>query len=103
VETLSASAAKALDDIVLATHDTGIHARRIAETAGRQEQAVSRLRDQMAGMVAVSARTLEQANSTARRASEASRSHHDLERAIRELSIVTEHLEGIAKHFSHDL
>jgi len=64
---------------------------------------VSRLRDQMAGVVSVSARTLEQANSAARRASETSRSHADLERAIRELSNVTEHLEAIARHFSHDL
>jgi methyl-accepting chemotaxis protein len=103
VEHLSANAAKAWEDIVGATHDAGAHARRIADTAGRQEQGVSRLRDQMAGVVSVSARTLEQANSAARRASETSRSHADLERAIRELSNVTEHLEAIAKHFSHDL
>ena len=103
VEHLSANAVKALEDIVGATHDAGAHARRIADTAGRQEQGVSRLRDQMAGVVSVSARTLEQANSAARRASETSRSHADLERAIRELSNVTEHLEAIAKHFSHDL
>jgi len=103
VEHLSANAVKALEDIVGATHDAGAHARRIADTAGRQEQGVSRLRDQMAGVVSVSARTLEQANSAARRASETSRSHADLERAIRELSNVTEHLEAIARHFSHDL
>ena len=103
VEHLSANAAKALEDIVGATHDAGAHARRIADTAGRQEQGVSRLRDQMVGVVSVSARTLEQANSAARRASETSRSHADLERAIRELSTVTEHLEAIARHFSHDL
>jgi methyl-accepting chemotaxis protein len=103
VEHLSANAAKALEDIVGATHDAGAHARRIADTAGRQEQGVSRLRDQMAGVVSVSARTLEQANSAARRASETSRSHADLERAIRELSTVSEHLEAIARHFSHDL
>jgi methyl-accepting chemotaxis protein len=103
VEHLSANAAKAWEDIVGATHDAGAHARRIADTAGRQEQGVSRLRDQMAGVVSVSARTLEQANSAARRASETSRSHADLERAIRELSNVTEHLEAIARHFSHDL
>jgi len=103
VEHLSANAVKALEDIVGATHDAGAHARRIADTAGRQEQGVSRLRDQMAGVVSVSARTLEQANSAARRASETSRSHADLERGIRELSNVTEHLEAIARHFSHDL
>jgi methyl-accepting chemotaxis protein len=103
VEHLSANAVKALEDIVGATHDAGAHARRIADTAGRQEQGVSRLRDQMAGVVSVSARTLEQANSAARRASETSRSHADLERAIRELSTVSEHLEAIARHFSHDL
>jgi methyl-accepting chemotaxis protein len=103
VEHLSANAVKALEDIVGATHDAGAHARRIADTAGRQEQGVSRLRDQMAGVVSVSASTLEQANSAARRASETSRSHADLERAIRELSTVSEHLEAIARHFSHDL
>jgi methyl-accepting chemotaxis protein len=103
VEQLSASAAKALDDIVSATHEAGSHARRIADIAARQEQSVGRLRDQMAGVAEVSARTLEGANSTARRASEANRSHSDLERAIRELSIVAHSLETIAQHFSHDL
>ncbi len=103
VEQLSANAAKALEDIVVATHDAGGHARRIADIAQRQEQAVGRLKDQMAGVASVSARTLEEANSTARRASEAARSHADLERAIRELSTGAEHLEAIARHFSHDL
>jgi hypothetical protein len=50
----------------------------------------------------VSARNLEDANTTARRASEAARSHADLERAIRELGGVTERLELIASHFSHE-
>ena len=85
------------------TLDAGDHARRIAETAARQEQAALRLREQMDRVAAVSARTLEDANTTARRASEAARSHAELERTIRELAGVAERLETIARHFSHEL
>lgn len=102
VEELSADAARALSDIVTGTLDAGQHALRIAETAARQEQAALRLREQMELVAAVSARNLEDANTTARRASEAARSHADLERAIRELGGVTERLELIASHFSHE-
>ncbi len=103
VEQLSADAARALADIVTGTHDAGEHAHRIAETAARQEDAVLRLREQMDRVAAVSARTLEDANATARRASESARSHADLERAIRELASVAERLETIVRHFSHEL
>jgi methyl-accepting chemotaxis protein len=103
VEELSGDAARALTDIVAGTLDAGQHARRIADTAARQEQAAFRLREQMERVAAVSARNLEDANTTARRASEAARSHADLERAIRELGGVTERLELIARHFSHEL
>ncbi|MEO8138634.1 MAG: methyl-accepting chemotaxis protein [Gemmatimonadota bacterium] len=103
VEQLSANAAQALADIVTGTLDAGEHARRIAETAARQEHAVQGLRDQMDRVAEVSARTLEDANGTARRASETARSHADLERAIRELAAVAERLETIARHFSHEL
>ena len=103
VEQLSGDAALALQHIVTGTLDAGEHARRIAETAARQEQAALRLREQMERVAAVSARTLEDANTTARRASEAARSHADLERAIRELAGVAERLELIARHFSHEL
>ena len=102
VEELSGAAARALSDIVTGTLDAGQHARRIAETAARQEQAAFRLREQMDRVAEVSARNLEDANTTARRASEAARSHADLERAIRELAGVAERLELIARHFSHD-
>jgi methyl-accepting chemotaxis protein len=103
VEELSADAARALDSIVTGTLDAGEHARHIADVATRQEQAAFRLRDQMEQVAAVSARTLENANATARRASEAARSHADLERAVRELASVAERLETIARHFSHEL
>ena len=103
VEQLSANAAQALAEIVTGTLDAGEHARRIAETAARQEHAVQGLRDQMDRVAEVSARTLEDANGTARRASETARSHADLERAIRELAAVAERLETIARHFSHEL
>jgi methyl-accepting chemotaxis protein len=102
VEQLSADAARALSDIVTGTLDAGQHALRIADTAARQEQAALRLREQMELVAAVSARNLEDANTTARRASEAARSHADLERSIRELGGVTERLELIASHFSHE-
>jgi methyl-accepting chemotaxis protein len=103
VEQLSADAARALEGIVTGTLDAGAHARRIAETASRQEAAAHRLREQMDQVAAVSARTLEDANTTARRASEAARSHAELERAIRELAGIADRLETIAKHFSHEL
>jgi len=102
VEELSAAAAQALDRIVTGTHDAGEHARRIAETAARQEQAVARLQEQMDRVVSVSSRTLEEADSTARRASEAARSHVDLERAIGELARVASRLDAIARNFSRD-
>jgi len=103
VEQLSSDAAKALDGIVAGTLDAVEHARRIAGTAGRQEQAALRLSDQVERIAQVSARTLEDANTTARRASETARSHAELERAIRELAAVAERLESIARHFSHEL
>jgi methyl-accepting chemotaxis protein len=103
VEQLSADAARALEGIVTGTLDAGAHAHRIADTAARQEQAVHRLREQMEQVAAVSARTLEDANTTARRASEAARSHAELERAVRELAGIADRLETIAKHFSHEL
>lgn len=103
VEELSADAARALSDIVHSTSDAGAHAERIAGAAVRQEQAVQRLREQMDQVAHVSARTLEDANTTARRASEAARSHAELERALRELAGVAERLEAIARHFSQEL
>lgn len=103
VEQLSADAARALEGIVTGTLDAGAHARRIAETASRQEEAALRLSEQMAQVAAVSTRTVEDANTTARRAAEAARSHGELERVVRELSGIADRLETIAKHFSHDL
>jgi methyl-accepting chemotaxis protein len=103
VEVLSSDAAQALQHIVTGTMDAGEHTRHIAEIAARQEQAALRLREQMDRVAAVSARTLEDANMTARRASEAARSHADLERTIRELAGVAERLEMIAGNFSREL
>ncbi|MEO8634080.1 MAG: methyl-accepting chemotaxis protein [Gemmatimonadales bacterium] len=103
VEQLSAAAARAMENIVTGTLDAGNHARRIAETAGRQEESALRLREQMDRVAAVSARTLEDASTTARRASEAARSYTELERTVRELTGVADRLEVIARHFSHDL
>src|SRR5690606_20508455 len=79
VEQLSADAARALTGIVDGTADAGGHAERIAASAARQEQAVGRLQEQMDRVAQVSTRTLEDASATARRASEAARSHAELE------------------------
>jgi methyl-accepting chemotaxis protein len=103
VEELSGEAARALEGIVASTRDAGDHARRIAETAARQEQATGRLREQMDHVAAVAARTVEDASSTAKRAADAARSHADLERAVRELGGVAERLESIARTFAHEL
>jgi methyl-accepting chemotaxis protein len=103
VEQLSGDAARALEHIVTGTMDAGGHARQIAETAARQEQAALRMSEQIERVAAVSVRTLEEANTTARRASEAARSHAELERAIRELAAVAERLEMIVRHFAHEL
>lgn len=102
VEQLSADAARALSSIVTATGDAGDHARRIAETAARQEHAVARLREQMELVVAVSARTVEESEATARRAADAAQSHLDLKRAIGELEQVASRLEAIATTYSRD-
>jgi methyl-accepting chemotaxis protein len=102
VEQLSADAARALEQIVARTHDAGEHARRIAQTANRQEGAVARLQAQMDRVVAVSSRTVEEAEATARRASEAARSQVALERAIGELGQVATRLELIVRDYSRD-
>jgi len=103
VEGLSADAAKALDDIVQSSKGVIGHAQRIAAAADGQEQAVGRLKSQMASISAVSAKALEESNVMAQRAEEAARGHADLERAIRELDSVATHLQAIARHFATDL
>jgi methyl-accepting chemotaxis protein len=103
VEELSSEAARALEGIVASTRDAEDHARRIADTAARQEQATGRLREQMDHVAAVAARTVEDASSTAKRAAETARSHSELERAVRELGGVAERLEAIARTFARDL
>jgi methyl-accepting chemotaxis protein len=103
VEELSANAARALDDIVHATHSTGENARRIAASAERQEAAVSRLSDQMASIAEVSSRALRETHAMALRAADAAQGHADLEQAIKELEAVSLHLKTIARHFASDL
>ncbi len=103
VEELSATSAKALDDIVNGTHGAGLHARRIAATASSQAQAVGRLKDQMDSVAGVTTRTLEEANALVQRAADAAKGHTDLERAIRELDGVSTRLQAIVRHFASDL
>jgi methyl-accepting chemotaxis protein len=103
VEELSADAARALDDIVSATHGAGGHARRIAETAAGQEAAAGRLIGEMQSVVAVSVRTLDEADTMSQRAAQAAQGHTDVERIIRELEAVAGRLQGIARHFAHQI
>jgi methyl-accepting chemotaxis protein len=103
VEELSASAAKALDDIVRTTHSAGENARRIAASAESQEAATSRLTGEMASIAEVSDRALQETHEMALRAAETAQGHADLERAIQELQSVASHLHAIARHFATEL
>ena len=103
VEELSAEAARALEDIVGTTHGAGVHARRIAQTAGEQEQSAGRLKAQMESVAGFSGQSLEASDALARRAVESAQAHSDLEQSIRELSAVAERLQTIVRHFAHDI
>jgi len=100
VESLSADAARALDDIVRSAHGVTDRARRIAAAAQVQEQAVGRLTGQMASIAAVSSRALGESNVMAERAVEAAGGHAELEHAMTELQGVADRLQGIARHFA---
>ncbi|MFI5208903.1 MAG: methyl-accepting chemotaxis protein [Gemmatimonadales bacterium] len=100
VESLSADAARALDDIVQSAHGVTDRARRIAAAAQVQEQAVGRLTGQMASIAAVSSRALGESNVMAERAVEAAGGHAELEHAMTELQGVADRLQGIARHFA---
>ena len=100
VESLSADAARALDDIVRSAHGVTDRARRIAAAAQVQEQAVGRLTGQMASIAAVSSRALGESNVMAERAVEAAGGHAELEHAMTELRGVADRLQGIARHFA---
>jgi len=103
VEELSANAARALDDIVRATHSAGENARRIAVSAESQEAAADRLTGEMASIAEVSARALQETHEMALRAAETAQGHNDLERAIQELQGVATRLHAIARHFATEL
>jgi len=100
VESLSADAARALDDIVRSAHGVTDRARRIAAAAQVQEQAVGRLTGQMASIAAVSSRALGESNVMAERAVEAAGGHAELEHAMGELQGVADRLQAIARHFA---
>jgi methyl-accepting chemotaxis protein len=100
VESLSADAARALDDIVRSAHGVTDRARRIAAAAQTQEQAVGRLTGQMASIAAVSSRALGESNVMAERAVEAAGGHTELEHAMTELQSVADRLQAIARHFA---
>jgi methyl-accepting chemotaxis protein len=100
VESLSADAARALDDIVRSAQGVTDRARRIAAAAQTQEQAVGRLTGQMASIAAVSSRALGESNVMAERAVEAAGGHTELEHAMTELQGVADRLQAIARHFA---
>lgn len=100
VESLSADAARALDDIVRSAHGVTDRARRIAAAAQVQEQAVGRLAGQMASIAGVSSRALGESSIMAERAVEAAGGHTELEHSMIELQGVADRLQAIARHFA---
>jgi len=102
VEKLSEDAAQALDAIVGTTSEAGRHARAIAATAADQLRAVDGLTGQIRRVAAGTARTLNETEALARRATDAAAGQADLERAIRELGDVATDLHRLARHFVVD-
>jgi methyl-accepting chemotaxis protein len=100
VEELSAEALRALEAIVVATAEAEQHARRIAATAGTQDEALARLtgRVREESEVAVSNRA-----SAARlrgRTDDQARALAELERAAQELTAVSVRLGEVARRFA---
>jgi methyl-accepting chemotaxis protein len=100
VEELSAEALRALEAIVVSTAEAELHARRIAATAGTQDEALARLtgRVREESEIAVSNRA-----SAARlkgRTDDQARALAELERAAQELTAVSVRLGEVARRFA---
>jgi methyl-accepting chemotaxis protein len=100
VEDLSAGALEALDAIVAATAEAGAHASRIAEAAGEQDRAFSRLRERINAVAAIAGKNRMEADDVATRASEAADGLTEMERATRELEQVATMLRDLTRGFA---
>jgi methyl-accepting chemotaxis protein len=100
VEELSAAALEALDAIVAATAEATAHAGRIAEAAGEQDQAFSRLRERINAVASIAGKNRTEADDVATRAVEAAQGLTDLERATRDLEQVATMLRDLTRGFA---
>ena len=100
VEELSAAALEALDAIVAATAEATAHAGRIAEAAGEQDQAFTRLRERINAVASIAGQNRTEADDVATRAVEAAQGLTDLERATRDLEQVANMLRDLTRGFA---
>ena len=100
VEELSAAALEALDAIVAATAEATAHAGRIAEAAGEQDQAFTRLRERINAVASIAGKNRTEADDVATRAVEAAQGLTDLERATRDLEQVANMLRDLTRGFA---
>ncbi len=100
VEELSAEALRALDAIVNATADAEEHARRIANTAASQDDALARLAQRVRAATEITVRNRASATQLADRAGEQATALANLERAAQELSAVAIQLGEVARRFA---
>jgi len=100
VEELSAAALEALDAIVAATAEATAHAGRIAEAAGEQDQAFTRLRQRINAVATIAGQNRTEADDVATRAVEAAQGLTDLERATRDLEQVATMLRDLTRGFA---
>ncbi len=100
VEELSAAALEALEAIVAATAEATAHAGRIAEAAGEQDQAFTRLRQRINAVAAIAGQNRTEADDVATRAVQAAQGLTDLERATRDLEQVATMLRDLTRGFA---
>ena len=100
VEELSAAALEALDAIVAATAEATAHAGRIAEAAGEQDQAFTRLRERINAVASIAGKNRTEADDVATRAVEAAQGLTELERATRDLEQVATMLRDLTRGFA---
>jgi methyl-accepting chemotaxis protein len=100
VEELSAAALEALDAIVAATAEATAHAGRIADAAGEQDQAFTRLRQRINAVATIAGQNRTEADDVATRAVEAAQGLTDLERATRDLEQVATMLRDLTRGFA---
>jgi methyl-accepting chemotaxis protein len=97
---LASDTARALDEIIRATHEAGQHARAIADAEAEHEAQSRGLVGQIRELADSAQRARGQTESLTREAAEASRGQAELESAIAELERVAGSLRDIARHFA---